>query len=123
MKKKKKIKYDLIDKVLEQCLWLYTFDEDNRKNIYYDRNTGRIINKVKEKLDRNSTLSSFPIPTDPNHIYATYLENILVSKEKAYTVNKKSNIFNSHTLIKQRYWSLSAKINEYLTENYPELLV
>lgn len=123
MKKKKKIKYDLIDKVLEQCLWLYTFDEDNRKNIYYDKNTGRIINKVKEKLDANSTLSSFPIPTDPNHIYATYLENILVSKEKAYVTNKKSNIFNSHTLIKQRYWSLSPKINEYLTENYPELLV
>lgn len=115
--------YDLIDQILEQCIWVCTHTSDGRKNIYYEKDTGIIINYIKSPVTKNTTLSSFPIDVNESKIYNTYIQNLRVSKEKAYIMCQKSGVFESHHLIKQKYWSLSSKINKIFIDSYPELLI
>lgn len=112
--------YSDLDKILEQCTWVNTFDDQGDKTlrffpngeiIYFKNNPGYLSNYKTIKANSNEA------------IYESYLAGIEVSKERAYVNCIKSGIFEHHALMRQMYWKLGKKVKNYLEKYYPELLI
>ncbi len=119
--------YDAIDKVFEQTIWVISENKHagggiQRKHISFDTNTGIIKIPGRDRFFKEYNVKNI-VAYSSEELYDIYLQELIISKEKAYVNCRNSHIFDYHSLIKQTHWSKLSEIKDHLFINFPELLI
>ena len=112
----------VIDKVLEQCTWISTFKNHGVNTLCFNMKTGVVLYK-KEEVGKPFNHKNISIIGTSEEIYKKYLDTIEVTKEKAFVNNKREGMFNTHTLMRQRYSADGGKALRKIEKKYPEYFI
>ena len=115
-------KFNPIDKILEQCLWVSTFMKHGENRLCFNTENGVVLYK-KEEVGKPFHHKNLSIKGSSEEIYSQYLTLIEIKKEKAFINNKREGMFDTHSLMRAKYYSHGREAMTLISKNNPELLI
>ncbi len=111
-----------IDKVLEQCTWVSAFMKHGVNTLCFNSMDGVILYQ-REEVGKPFHHKNISINGTSEEIYKQYLDIIEITKEKAFLNNKRERLFQTHHLMRMRYYSDGGKAMRKIEKNFPELMI